>query len=277
VKGLAVVMAAVVALVGAFSCTAWPARMPEHPNPPPSTPVCFASMSDTTPSAIECPVPPDAIEAMRTQSRQERIDQHWIPVKYAPWWDEQIAAAGLPGAPLKVRLRDDGSIGLSRADVFELARPLASPNGASDEQLLALLWNTLAWGTRAKRAGRKRILGVANDHQAALDALRAATSLASTDPAGAYDVLYPGCPAFWDHEKPAAPPSPDSGQRSSQKFSTSLAPATQTTPAPSSTANSPPHYAATAIGQRSATTTGEVVPGLVELEVAVPRSRPAVW
>ncbi|WP_220032469.1 hypothetical protein [Mycolicibacterium moriokaense] len=147
-------------------------------------------MTATTPDR-SCPLPAAALDIVRTQSRRDRIDEHWITVNYSAWWDEEIAAAGLPGGPLKVRRRDDGAVGLSRADVFGLARPLTDGGPASDEQVLALLWNTLAWGTRAKRAGRKRIRAVADNPNEALSALRTAIALSSTDPEAAYDTLYP--------------------------------------------------------------------------------------
>ena len=83
-------------------------------------------------------------------------------------------------------------MGLSRGDLFDMAKSMLSePGGPTDEQLLALLWNTLAWGTIHKRAGRKRIRAVASDTARALKALRDGVALASSDPAGAYEVMYP--------------------------------------------------------------------------------------
>lgn len=168
-------------------------------------------MSETNAAPIDCPIPPGALGQLRSQSRGERIDHHWIPVKYASWWDGELAAADLPGGPLRVRQGRDGSVGLARGDVFELARPLVSDSGASDEQLLALLWNSIAWGTRAKRAGRKRIRGVAGNVQGAIDALRTAIAQAPSDPAAAYDTLYPRVQGVRGQRKTRRPAIPELG------------------------------------------------------------------
>jgi hypothetical protein len=136
-------------------------------------------------------MPPGALEELASRSREERIHDHWITVEYAQWWDDQITQAGLRGGPLKARQRADGKVGLSRRDVFGLAKPLTSRKKASEEAVLALLWNTLAWGSRAKHLAGKRIRGVAINPGRAATALREAIALASSDPMGAYSVLYP--------------------------------------------------------------------------------------
>ncbi len=148
-------------------------------------------MTDSRDELMSCPLPAGALDDLGSRSRDERINDHWIGIKFAGWWDEQIATAGLPGGPLRVRHREDGTIGLSRGDIFKLAKPLVSDAAAPDDDVLAFLWNTLAWGSRGKWLVGKRIRAVAVDPQQAVRALRDAIGLASSDPDLAYATLYP--------------------------------------------------------------------------------------
>ncbi|MEV5733380.1 hypothetical protein [Streptomyces sp. NPDC052292] len=67
-------------------------------------------------------------EALAAKQRSERIDSHTIPVATA-WWNTELAAARLPGAPIA----SSDVTQLSRGDLFADAAKLDTD---SDEELL---------------------------------------------------------------------------------------------------------------------------------------------
>ena len=127
------------------------------------------------------PLPHACQEALRVP-RAQRIDDHAVPIA-AAWWNAEIAAADLPGAPVA------GRGVLSRGDLFEDAAELP---GLSDEEFLRFMWRVLAWGSGKKlRLNRRRIRAVAHDTDPVVKTLRWACEAATTDAAQAYEVLHP--------------------------------------------------------------------------------------
>ncbi|MFI1293094.1 hypothetical protein ACH4VM_32410 [Streptomyces sp. NPDC020792] len=128
---------------------------------------------------------PRACRDALAQPRPERIDGHTITIA-DDWWNTEIAAAYLPGAPVA----GPDVTQLSRGDLFTDA---ANLDASSDEELLRFLWRVLAWGSGMKlRLSRKRIRAVADSRSSALAALREALQAAREDPAQAYEALRPG-------------------------------------------------------------------------------------
>lgn len=102
------------------------------------------------------------------------------------WWDRELTRHGVPAA---VQMPGDK---LTRGDLFQLGRQ-ASADPSDDEALLALLWNTLAWGTgRSQRGNRRRIDAVLDperrEHNVAL-LQTAAAGARDGRPADAYRAL----------------------------------------------------------------------------------------
>jgi hypothetical protein len=127
---------------------------------------------------------PRACHEALAKQRSERIDSHTIPVA-TTWWNTELAAAGLPGAPMA----SSDVTQLSRGDLFADAAKLDTD---SDEELLRFLWRVLAWGSGMKlRLNRKRMRAVADSPSSAVAALRQALQAALEDPARAYEALHP--------------------------------------------------------------------------------------
>ncbi|MFE9413621.1 hypothetical protein ACFYN0_33270 [Streptomyces sp. NPDC006704] len=127
---------------------------------------------------------PRACHEALAEQRAERIESHTIPVATA-WWNTELAAAGLPGAPIA----SSGVAQLSRGDLFTDAAEL---DADSDDELLRFLWRVLAWGSGMRvRLNRKRIRAVADSPSSAVVALRQAVKSAGEDPARAYEALRP--------------------------------------------------------------------------------------
>ncbi|WEO94646.1 hypothetical protein A6P39_011870 [Streptomyces sp. FXJ1.172] len=138
-------------------------------------------MAPTDLSHLELPT---ACREALAKPRSERIVGHTIPIATA-WWNAEIVAAHLPGAPVA----GPGVTQLSRGDLFADA---ANLDVNSDEELLRFLWRVLAWGSGMKlRLNRKRMRAVAVDRSSAMAALRHALKAAREDPAQAYEALRP--------------------------------------------------------------------------------------
>ncbi|MEU5077780.1 MULTISPECIES: 8-oxoguanine DNA glycosylase OGG fold protein [Streptomyces] len=119
------------------------------------------------------------------KQRSERIDGHTIPIA-TDWWNTEIAAAHLPGAPVT----EPDVTQLSRGDLF---RDAANLDAGREEELLRFLWRVLAWGSGMRlRLNRQRIRAVADNPSSAVAALRQALQAAREDPAHAYEALRPG-------------------------------------------------------------------------------------
>ncbi|MGC8919651.1 hypothetical protein AB7952_12625 [Streptomyces sp. PG2] len=128
---------------------------------------------------------PHACREALAQQRSEWIDDHTIAIP-AHWWNSEVAAAHLPGAPVT----SPGTTHLSRGDLFAHA---ASLDLDSEEELLRFLWRILAWGSGMRlRHNRKRIRAVADGLPSATAALRQALLAAREDPGQAYEALRPG-------------------------------------------------------------------------------------
>ncbi|MEU9627021.1 hypothetical protein AB0D89_09390 [Streptomyces luteogriseus] len=128
---------------------------------------------------------PSACRETLVERRSERIDSHTVRIA-ADWWDNEIAAARLPGAPVA----GPGVTQLSRGDLFTDA---ARHGSGSEEEVLRFLWRVLAWGSGPKLClNRRRIRAVADDPSSAVAALRKALRAAREDPAQAYEALRPG-------------------------------------------------------------------------------------
>ncbi|GAB3173431.1 hypothetical protein [Streptomyces incanus] len=128
---------------------------------------------------------PSACREALAKQRSERIDSHTIVIA-ADWWNSEIAATRLPGAPVTRQ----GVTQLSRGDLFADA---ASLDAGSEEELLRFLWRVLAWGSGMRlRLSRQRIRSVADNPSSAVAALRQALQAAREDPAQAYEALRPG-------------------------------------------------------------------------------------
>ncbi|MEV7071617.1 hypothetical protein [Streptomyces sp. NPDC093990] len=128
---------------------------------------------------------PHAACAVLAERRSERIDGHTVPIA-GDWWNTEITAAHLPGAPVT----GPDVTQLSRGDLF---RDAANLDAGSEEELLRFLWRVLAWGSGMKlRLNRKRIQAVADSPSSAVAALRHALHAAREDPAQAYEALRPG-------------------------------------------------------------------------------------
>ncbi|MGW3724998.1 8-oxoguanine DNA glycosylase OGG fold protein [Streptomyces sp. NPDC000851] len=128
---------------------------------------------------------PRACRDALAQQRPERIDRHTITIA-SDWWNTEIAAAHLPGAPVT----GPDVTQLSRGDLFTDA---ANLDASSEKELLRFLWRVLAWGSGMKlRLNRKRIRAVADSQSSAVAALRQALQAAREDPAQAYEALRPG-------------------------------------------------------------------------------------
>lgn len=127
---------------------------------------------------------PRACREALVKPRSERIDGQTVPIA-TDWWNIEIAAAHLPGAPVT----EPDVTQLSRGDLFTDAARL---NTGSGEELLRFLWRVLAWGSGMKlRLNRKRIRAVADAPSLTMAALRQALKAAREDPAQAYDALHP--------------------------------------------------------------------------------------
>ena len=127
---------------------------------------------------------PRACREALAKQRSERIDGHTIPIAI-DWWNAEIAAAHLPGAPVA----GPDVVQLSRSDLFTDA---ANLDVDSDEELLRFLWRVLAWGSGMRlRVNRKRMRAVADNRSTAVAALRQALQAAREDPAQAYETLCP--------------------------------------------------------------------------------------
>ncbi|MGA5181327.1 hypothetical protein ACPCBF_16310 [Streptomyces pseudogriseolus] len=138
-------------------------------------------MAPTDLSRLELP---RACREALAKPRSERIDGHTVPIA-SNWWNNEVTAAHLPGAPV---------VG---ADVTQLSRgalfmDAANLNAGSKEELLRFLWRVLAWGSGRKlRLNRQRIRAVADDPSSAVAALCQALKAAREDPAQAYEALRP--------------------------------------------------------------------------------------
>lgn len=102
------------------------------------------------------------------------------------WWDRELTRHG---ASATVQMLDHK---LTRSDLFRLGHNAAA-DPTDDDALLALLWNTLAWGTgRSQRGNRRRIDAVLDperrEHNVAL-LQTAAASARDGQPAEAYRAL----------------------------------------------------------------------------------------
>ncbi|MGY1544749.1 8-oxoguanine DNA glycosylase OGG fold protein [Streptomyces sp. MN6] len=129
------------------------------------------------------PLPPACREALR-ESRVRRIDDHAVPIA-AAWWNAEVAAVRLPGAPVA----GSGVTRLRRGDLFEDAAHLPA---LSDEELLRFAWRVLAWGSGMKlRLNRRRLRAVAHDRARVVKTLRSALAAAPVDAAQAYEVMRP--------------------------------------------------------------------------------------
>ncbi|WP_042416102.1 8-oxoguanine DNA glycosylase OGG fold protein [Streptacidiphilus anmyonensis] len=127
---------------------------------------------------------PQACREALVEQRSKRIDGHTIPIA-TDWWNTEIAAFHLPGAPVTA----PGVEQLSRGDLFTDAAKL---DPGSEAELLRFLWRVLAWGSGMKlRLNRKRIRAVADNRSSAVAALRQALMAAREDPAQAYETLHP--------------------------------------------------------------------------------------
>ncbi|MFF9759754.1 MULTISPECIES: hypothetical protein [Streptomyces] len=92
---------------------------------------------------------PRACREALAEQRSERIDGHTIPIA-GNWWNNEIAAAHLPGAPVT----GPDVTRLSRGDVFTDA---ANLDAGFEEELLRCSWRVLAWGSGLKlRLNRQR-------------------------------------------------------------------------------------------------------------------------
>lgn len=105
------------------------------------------------------------------------------------WWNERLADKQMHQ---QVRVFDHGGRQmLTRGDLFALGQ-LAVATDASDEDVLTLLWNVLAWGTGASQRGnavRLRSLE-GNEARGRIDLLREAIGhVASGDSTTAYRTL----------------------------------------------------------------------------------------
>lgn len=127
---------------------------------------------------------PGACREALAGQRPERIDGHTVTMA-ADWWNSEIAAAHLPGAPVT----GPGVTRLSRGDLFADAAGLGA---GSEEELLRFLWRVLAWGSGTRpRLNRRRVRSVADDPSSAVAALRRALRAAREEPAQAYEALRP--------------------------------------------------------------------------------------
>lgn len=117
--------------------------------------------------------------------RERQINEHWIRIDPV-WWTNALAHHDLPDVPLNVTFDERGRPGISRATIFGLdTQEAAEPN-------LPLLIHSLAWGGGLKyRQMRKRLSTFSADIEGTIDALTEAAAASRTDPAAAYDVLYP--------------------------------------------------------------------------------------
>ncbi|MDT6986531.1 hypothetical protein ACFSUJ_17940 [Streptomyces lusitanus] len=129
------------------------------------------------------PLPTACREALRAP-RTERVNDHAVPIA-AAWWNAEVAAVRLPGAPVTGRR----VMHLRRGDLFTDAAKLPA---LSDEELLRFTWRVLAWGSGMKlRLNRRRIRAVAHDTTHVVKTLRSALAAAPVDAAQAYEVMHP--------------------------------------------------------------------------------------
>jgi hypothetical protein len=130
---------------------------------------------------------PSAARAALAGHRAERIDHHEVAVP-ADWWNAALALHRLPGGPVTGRTGHGGATVISRGQLFALASDV---DLESEHDVLRLLWHVLSWGSGFKlRHNHRRLHNIAKDPLAAAITLRAAASLASTDPESAYAKLY---------------------------------------------------------------------------------------
>lgn len=123
-------------------------------------------------------LPDGALRWLAAADSQQVILDHRVEIK-ATWWSRELQAAGF----------SDSIIGssISRQDLFRLA------DGAleSDDAMLTLLWNTLAWGSGTKnRNNRTRVQAIAEGPTRQVGLLREAAYLSRADPESAYALLY---------------------------------------------------------------------------------------
>ncbi|MGV1005462.1 MAG: hypothetical protein ACOYEV_12015 [Candidatus Nanopelagicales bacterium] len=124
-------------------------------------------------------LPDSAVNEMAAINVDTWITNHRMPVS-RQWWTDKLTGAGIADTVL--------SSAISRGEIFELAAKAAQDPDAA----LALLWNSLAWGSGNKlRNNGKRIASVADDTARASALLMEAATLGRTSPFDAYELLYP--------------------------------------------------------------------------------------
>ncbi|MGG5752765.1 hypothetical protein ACQ3I4_09085 [Zafaria sp. Z1313] len=122
-------------------------------------------------------------EWARERSREDAVLAHAVRVN-ASWWSEKLVT----GAVADDGGNCEGSISVSRARVFDVARETLSEQGHP----LRLLWHTLAWGTGTRhRNNGRRITSVHSMGNEAEELLLYAAQEARTDPGKAFDLLKP--------------------------------------------------------------------------------------
>jgi hypothetical protein len=130
-------------------------------------------------------LPAGAVQWLQTTSRTTSVLDH--RVKTDPdWWAAALLQSGVPGGP--VRGDDASDPNISRARLFELA---AAAEDGDEDDVLTLLWHTLAWGTGTKgRNNQSRVNSVAQQGPAVVaETLRKAGHAAKDDPERAYEIL----------------------------------------------------------------------------------------
>lgn len=149
------------------------------------TPMAPIARTDTTVLAL----PADCRRWLSTTGtdRRHAVIEQTIPVDLQ-WWDDSVAAFGVPGGPLQREGVGGGRIELSRGQVFAAAADLSEPAA-----VWRLLWLSMAWGTGSRRRQvHRRMRAAAADPHRYVEALTNAAELSRTDPEKAYALLYPG-------------------------------------------------------------------------------------
>ena len=110
--------------------------------------------------------------AVPAKPREEMVVNHRIPIRDR-WWRAAVDRFGLGGTPPSAPT-------LSRAEVWV------------DDDVLSLLWRTLAWGSgRYLRQNTRRLRSIADNVDGAIKLLTTARDMSHDDPKGAYAVLLP--------------------------------------------------------------------------------------
>lgn len=107
------------------------------------------------------------------------------------WWNRELSAAGLGQFRIRLVPKPDGTVSLTRQDLFDLAALL--DDDAADDAYLDLLWHVLSWGSgTSRRNNRQRVSSFVSPQRRArhVDLLRqAATAARSGDVTTAYRCL----------------------------------------------------------------------------------------